>query len=141
MKKVWIKVCVVAAVLLLALLIGAWMARDVLWKTHLHHIDTWHFFDACERHDNFVGMEIEEVLKITTKNDYYIVFDKQSECYGRDYAQWIAQYPRIALNDTSKVALYCIPVENSRSREETFFKGFFVDSNGLVSDGPIDPPF
>lgn len=141
MKKVSPKACIVVAILLLALLIGFCMVQDVAWKLYLHHIDTWHFFDACARHNNFVGMDIEEVLEITTKNDFYLVFDGQTEHLGRNYDQWVADYPRIALNDTSRVALYCIPVENSGSREESFLKGFFVDSEGFVSDGPIDVPF
>lgn len=141
MKKRNLTVCIVTAALILAVLIGACMIQDTAWKMYLHHIDTRHFFDACARHNNFVGIEIEKVLELTTKNDYYIVFDEKTEYLGYSYDQWAARYPEIALNGTSRAALYCIPVENSRSREETFLKGFLVDSQGLVSDGPVDVPF
>lgn len=141
MKKS-LNMCIMVAALLLAVMVGICVVQDVTWKMYLHHIDTRNFFDICARHNNFAGMEIGEVLELVTKNDYYVVFDEQTEdLNGCNYDQWVARYPKIALNDTSKVALYCIPVENSRSREETFFKGFFVDSLGFVSGGPVDVPF
>lgn len=142
MKKFAPVACIAAAVLILAILVGACMVQDTAWKMYLHHIDTRHFFDSCARHNNFVGMEVEEVLDLVTKNGYYVVFDRETEdLNGRNYDQWVARHPEIALDDTSRAVLYCIPVENSRSREETFLKGFFVDSQGRVSGGPVDVPF
>ncbi len=142
LKKLTPKMCIVTVVLILAILIGACMVQDTAWKMYLHHIDTRHFFDICARHDNFVGMEVEEVLDLVTKNGYYMIFDQETaDLDGHNYDHWVTRYPKIALNDTSRVALYCIPVENSRSREETFLKGFFVDRQGLVSGGPVDVPF
>ena len=69
-----------------------------------------------------------------------MIFDQQTERDGRTYSEWVEQYPELTLNDTTKVALYCIPVQSSHDREEAYLYGYFVDSEGKIS-GTVDPPF
>ncbi len=86
-------------------------------------------------------MDSKEVLPLITKDGTYVTFTKESEYLDYPYSQWIAWYPQLTLDDASKAVLYCVPVQNAKSREEVFLKGFFVDENGFVSAGPMDVPF
>lgn len=132
--------------ILLALLLVAlgsiyiFHTRGTLWKLYLPYIDTAHFYSLSEQYHDFVGMDIDDVLRLVTKNDIYIVFDRETTYQGRTYRDWVTMYPEIALNDTSKTVLYCIPLQNSHSREEAFLAGLFVDHEGRVF-APVDLPF
>ncbi len=115
---------------------------DTFWKAFLPYIDTYHFFKLLEKNNNFIGMSCDDLLDLLTKDDIYILFDESFVYQGLSYNEWIQQYPQLTLNGSSRKLLYCIPVQNSGSREEAFLKGFFVDCNGVVSEGPVnDIPF
>lgn len=131
----------IALLLLLVVLIGVLFFKDTLWKVYLPYIDTLHFSSLVDQYDGFAGMDSKEVLPLITKDDIYVTFTQQSEYLGYNYSQWVAWYPQLTLDNSSKALLYCIPVQNARSREEVFLKGFFVNESGLISAGPIDVPF
>lgn len=133
------------AALILVMLIGAaisafHISRGTFWKLlpSLPYIDTYHMDTMTSRYNNFDGMDIDDVLRLTTKKENYIIFDQQTEHQGRAYEEWIEQYPELTLDRTSKAVLYCIPVVSSRDREEAYLYGYFVDDEGKVSAGPID---
>ena len=140
-KKMRVKPYLCVA-LVLAALIGFFLV-PTHWKLlpYLPYIDTAHLHDIASRHHDFIGMDVDQFLWLTTKKGQpYMIFDQQTERDGRTYSEWVEQYPELTLNDTTKVALYCIPVESSHDREEAYLYGYFVDSEGKIS-GTVDPPF
>ncbi len=113
--------------------------RYPYWKIFYNTINTKQFKSLSTDMNGFVGMDINEVLKLVTKDDKCFVFSEDSICMGMTYAEIISYYPEIELV-SPRSKLYCIAVVNPRSPEEVFPAGLFVNDNNIVVEPPIDVP-
>lgn len=121
---------IVVAILLVVFLVCS-LLNPYLWKLTSGTINNRQFDLIAQEHNDFVGMNITDVLKLITKNGKYYIFSQESICMRLTYDEIITRYPEMELI-FPREKLYCVAVCSSMSPEEIYPRGFFVNRDGIV---------
>ena len=133
-KKYVISILALSIAFLIALLMLT--GQKQYWKLFSQTINVKQFETISQSENEFVGMEISDVLKLVTKNGNCFVFTRNSICMGMSYSEVIRLYPEMSLTPP-RDKLYCVAVSSAMSPEEIYPRGFFVDENDVVIEPPI----
>lgn len=106
------------------------------WKLFSQTINNNQLALLAQENNNFVGMYIEDVLELITKDNKCYIFTQESICMGKSYEEVIAHYPEMELTPPRN-KLYCVAVCSSMAKEEIYPRGFFVNAAGIVTEPHI----
>lgn len=101
------------------------------WKLFSKTINNKQFDSIAQENSDFVGMNIEDVLSLVTKNNECYVFSQTSICMGMTYKDIITIWPEMELAPP-RYKLYCVAVCSSMASEEIYPRGFFINKDDIV---------
>lgn len=112
---------------------------DTIWKLQREYVDRNTFNALYEKYDGFIGMPINTVTDILSKNNTFFIFERNSSYAEYCYEELIKMNPEITLGG-EKDKLYGIYI-GTNDRAEAYSYGFFVDSSGIVVETLENMPF
>jgi len=131
---------IILAISLIIFVAYYFIISDTSWKLFSDQISSETYYKLYAKHDGFIGLEIDRVIKMLSKQgeDYlgYFIIEKDDSTE----IQNCPSYEVSARNNScfkpigESVAVYCFYIHSSNifAREEAYIVGFFVNENNRV---------